>query len=235
MKEIEEDESLIELMWIYISLRFWKIGDFFRTLFLYYLRSFQFFLADTKLLSFFSSPYRVLRLYRQTSGKDTGPYGETPFWTLEKITEKFHISKEWTWVDLGCGRGRGLVWLCYIQKQKRCVGIELVEEWCRTLYSLHIPNIYILHGDMEEYLSVVIQNIETTILYLYLSSLSDEKCIALGKKFSNYPGLHILSVSFSFQEYGFSHIEIVDSGTFSFPWGKAEVYYQKVEKQPVSI
>ncbi len=178
---------------------------------------------------------------REYSQKDPdkkvfGPYGETPFRVLDTLISRFSIPQNWTWIDLGCGRGRLLAWLSFVRKQKKVIGVEAVPQWYEDVQALtkwiHGSPFYIIQSDILTY----IQNMDPRdgrdcIVYLYLSSMPDSLCRDIGKVFERIPGLHIMSVSYSFEEYGFSKIQVVDTCCVTFPWGKAEVYYQKVAQE----
>ncbi|MGR3951514.1 MAG: hypothetical protein QRY74_01120 [Chlamydia sp.] len=229
-----EETPFFEFMYLSIALRFWKIWDYGRTLFRYYLLFPKFFLVDSSILisSFFSSPYRTLRLYQEGKNSSFGPYGETPFRTLELCIEKFKISIDATWIDLGCGRARALFWLQMVRKQKKIIGIETYPKWCldarRRADFFRIENIRLINSSIIEFLLSYSKNQKESVIYIYLSSMQESDCVNLGRALSTIKGLLIISVSFSFQEYGVKNIELIDSGSFSFPWGEAEIYYQRV-------
>ena len=109
------------------------------------------------------------------------------------------------------------------------LGVEAIQEWCEKISELHIDGIEMVNSDIESYLnSSHFRSPETTLVYLYLSSISDELAVKVGNICRNFSGVHILTVSFSFEEYGFSDIEVLKSCSISFPWGTTDVYYQRV-------
>lgn len=238
----EGEESLFQRSTIAILARLWKIKEFFENVVRYYIRKPLFAFVDFLFLmpAFFKSPYRTVRKVEE-KGVLVGPYGETPYSVLDAILEKFSVPKEWKFIDCGMGRGRLLLWLYMIRQQKELIGIELIHPFCSyatTVFTkfCSIEKIQVVESDIITYFRATkLEAPSKTVLYLYLSSLSDEACHSLGALLSSYEGLHIISVSYPFRDYGFLNIEVIDKAVQRFPWGETELYYQRVNSDHRTI
>ncbi len=237
----EKGFSIASIFITAVRIRLWKIGDWVRTLFLYYIRSPRFFIADTLILLsyFWISPYRLIRRHDEEGKEQSyGPYGETPFKTLDTILDRFAIPTDFAFIDAGSGRGRTLLWLSLIRKQRKVIGVEpfqpFNEKLQRVLGITGITSIEVSNRDVfsfiQELLDKGVLDFSQTVLYLYMSALPDEECVRLGALLSQCPGLHIVSVSFWLGEYGAAaHMRLLCRREFSFPWGSGEVFYQQVK------
>src|SRR5689334_11733546 len=90
------------------------------------------------------------RFLKERGAADIQLYGETPLTTWAKIAEHCGISKNDRFVDLGCGRGRGVFFLSsYIGCS--AIGIEQIPEFVEKAQSIAIlfrhPNVQFLCGD----------------------------------------------------------------------------------------
>lgn len=78
----------------------------------------------------FKNPYIICKKHMQSRGaKNTDVYGETPLSVYEKIIEITDLKKLDYFIELGCGRGRGLFFTHYFSGC-HCLGIEFVDTFC---------------------------------------------------------------------------------------------------------
>jgi len=186
----------------------------------------RFLLADMAftLLYFFCNPYRLCGNYFRRRGVKDQFYGETPVTTWDIMARQLSLTAADTLVDLGCGRGRGVLFLGAVWRC-RVIGVDCIEtfvfcarkigRWCR------IDQAQWWHGDlMDADLS------EATVVYLFGTTLPDavirqwvEKLEALRD------GARVITVSYSLLEYGGEHcLDLQDTWKLPYAWGEAEVF-----------
>jgi SAM-dependent methyltransferase len=176
---------------------------------------------------FFHNPYRICHNYLKKIGiKDPYLYGETPLTSLQVIADQCGIKKEDHVFELGCGRGRGCLWLNAF-KGCRVTGIELVPTFVEKANLIKdrykIDQVDFFTGD------IIKANYEgATVLYLYGTCFDDSFIQQLINKFKKLPkGTKIITVSYALTEYTHSPLfEVVKVFPVEFTWGEADVYLQ---------
>jgi SAM-dependent methyltransferase len=178
----------------------------------------------------FKNPYIISKNYLKKHGQaDVHTYGETPLITYEKIAKECDLNARDTFLELGSGRGRGVLFLSHFY---HCfaVGIERIPQFVklsRHIAKKHeVSNAQFLCGDM---LSVNIP--DSSVIYLYGTCLEDaeiSRLISRFKSLSNLP--KIVTISYPLTDYDEGVFQIEKTFTVSFPWGETEAYLQTIKE-----
>lgn len=121
-------------------------------------------------------------------------------------------------VDLGCGRGRGVLFLSHFYGC-RAYGVDRIPAFIQKacLATQHLPRISYIYGDLRDF-----DFSKATFVFFYGTTFSepfiDELVLALR---ALPPQSKIVSVSAPL-----SHYPIIDECIVSFPWGQGEVFLQ---------
>ncbi len=146
------------------------------------------------------------------------PYGETPLTTLQQIADRWAICPSDYLIELGCGRGRGVLFLSHYTGCK-AKGIDWVPSFIAHAKAVakQTSNVTFACSDiMKADLS------SATIIYLYGTCLDDAAIHTLSERFKQLPpSTKIITVSYPLP--GFT---IQDELVGSFPWGEADIYLQ---------
>lgn len=210
----EEDLGFFFRISIYVR----QLLIFFRTLI--YLKNPRLFFSQlfTLIIYFFRSPYRMLN-------KNINPYGETPYFTLDKMAKNFGVLSTDTVLDLGCGRGLG-VFFWSEQVKAQSYGIDnhamFILRANRIKKVLNIKKAHLIEGDFFEYPLE-----KMTVIYLYGTALSDEAIEKMIQRFiqlSTSP--KIITVTYPLSEFS-SKFVTENQFTGFFPWGRSEVYLNR--------
>jgi hypothetical protein len=166
----------------------------------------------------FKNPYRISKLFMQQRGEENvHVYGETPLPVYHRIATRWGIGKKHQFLELGCGRGRGLLFLSHIHGCQ-CIGIEWIAEFVNTIKKIE-PSLKIYHEDFMR-----AQIISRDFIYLYGTCLEEDHILALCERFLHLPSTtKIITVSFSLSEYH-KRFKLIDSFIAHFPWGRGEIF-----------
>lgn len=221
-------ESL-RLIALQISILFFHFWEWIRVVFLYY-RNLNFALPDQTvlLLSFWDSPFRLCRVYREEREKkgeqdlDNYTYGETPITSMDKMVKAFQIEKHHHILEMGSGRGRLAFFLSQIVGCK-VTGVENVPalyQISQKAYQLFKPkNVDFL---LEDFFLTQVNHFD--VIYLFGTTLSDEKLDILTKRFEECPkGTKIITISYPLHS---SQFEVTSVITARFDFGETECYLQ---------
>ncbi len=164
----------------------------------------------------FQNPYHLCRR-RQTV------YGETPIPLFARIAEACRIHSEDLVFEIGCGRGRGALFLsqlCNCQVR----GIDWVPFFIRT------ANAVVAYADPPLHVTFLCEDMHSvdyskaTVIYLYGTCLADEEIVSLASLFEKLPSrTKIVTVSYPLSEYS-PRFHVLDQFTGQFPWGEGEIY-----------
>lgn len=172
------------------------------------------------------NPYRICKNFLYSKNQKEGDaYGETPLTTLAKIADEGGLTQEDYFIDLGCGRGRGVFFLsCYTGCKAK--GIEWVPffvdcaEKIATECSLNRITFScedISKADLKE----------ASFIYLYGTCLEEEDINQLIHTFHKLKkGTKILTISYPLTDSS-SFFILKKQFSVSFPWGKTEAYLQE--------
>lgn len=160
---------------------------------------------------------------RRKGASEIHAYGETPLTTLEEIGRRAGLKSSDHLIDLGCGRGRGLFFLCsrfgctgegvdwlpaFIERAKQ-ISFSRVTFRCDDLFDADLGG--------------------ATHIYLYGTCLSSDEIGRLTQKFATLDsGTKIVTVSYPLSDYCEGNLfRVKDRFTAPFPWGKAEIFIQE--------
>lgn len=204
---------------------FFRIGVYSRQLYIFfrtltYLKNWNLFLSQfiTCALYFFRSPYRMI-------DKSTNPYGETPYFTLDHIAKNFGILSTDRILDMGCGRGLGvLFWNQRIKAES--YGIDnyapFIQRatWLKNLLSLDR-----VHFIIEDFFSFPLD--QMTVIYLYGTCLSDEAIEKMIQRFAQLSTeTKIITVSYPLSDFS-SQFATEKEINGIFPWGRSPIYLNR--------
>ena len=174
------------------------------------------------------NPYRVAKEFLKKSGaKETDLYGETYLTALDQIAKVCHLSEQDQVVELGCGRGRnafflanrygckvkGIDWVPYFIEQAQ----KIAQQCSCSRVSFSCENMH--QADLSS----------ATVVYLYGTCLKEEEIIQLAHSFKKLPkGAKIITVSYPLSDYVSGYV-LIEKLTENFPWGKGDIFLQKVE------
>lgn len=146
------------------------------------------------------------------------PYGETPLRALYAIAKAIDLKPTDHFIDLGCGRGRGVFFLSHFFNC-RATGIDLTPSFidkAERLAKKHSQNnVSFLCQDFTSY-----DFKERACVYLYGTTYSDECLAKLEDKLLRLPsGSRIVTVSEPLKNFTlFTQQEVL------FAWGRASVF-----------
>ena len=170
----------------------------------------------------FKNPYQISKLFMKGRGEeDVHVYGETPLKVYDQMAIRWNIREGHRFVELGCGRGRGLYFLSSLYGCE-CIGIEWIKEFVeiakRTLPSLKIYR--------EDFMTS--QKIHGDFIYLYGTCLEEDKIFSLCERFLKLPkGSKVITTSFALSEYH-EKFKILDRFEAVFPWGRGDVFLNQI-------
>lgn len=177
----------------------------------------------------FESPYQISKNYLIEEGaEEIYTYGETPLETYEEIAKKGNLTSKDTFLELGCGRGRGMFFLSHFY-QCQVIGIEKIPSFfqkgqlCKERFNMKKTTF--LLGNMLE-----LPLPPASFVYLYGTCLAEEEIRRLLEQFSIFPQhTKIITVSYPLSEYDKKErFKVIEQFPLCFPWGKTEGYFQEV-------
>lgn len=172
----------------------------------------------------FSNPFTISKSFLKKRGEaDVHAYGETPLPVFALIAKECNLGPKDLLVELGCGRGRGALFLSHLTGCS-VEGIDWVPKFIRKANAVlesakpRLPVRFRQENIEEADLG------EATFVYLYGTCLSDEAIWALIGRFKKLsPTAKIITVSYPLCDYS-CRFRTVKQFTVTFPWGEAEVY-----------
>ncbi|NGX62689.1 MAG: hypothetical protein KR126chlam6_00089 [Candidatus Anoxychlamydiales bacterium] len=171
----------------------------------------------------FLNPYRISRKFLEKKfDQKIYDYGETPLLEMEKIVKILNLKKNATILELGSGRGKTSFWLNFFCKYN-IIAIEQIPIFVNIsnffIKLFKVKKLKFLCLDMFEY---EIKDID--VIYLYGTTLSDDKIQLLINKFKKLPSyVKIITISYALDEYDKSFV-CLKSFDISFAWGKTKAY-----------
>lgn len=208
----------------------WSIGSYFyyraklkweewRTRRLFYTHA-QFAYHDSALTQSYRylNPYQVSKQFFMEKGEaDPHQYGETPIRTYAKIVEAAELTSEDLVVELGCGRGRGLIFFATFYGMT-AHGIEWNPHFVQKIHDLQVPKVSVSCEDM-----LTADLSSATFVYLYGTCLSEvylEKLLFSLKKMKQSTKLVTVSAPIINNDL----FVCVKTFEIQFPWGKTKGY-----------
>lgn len=177
----------------------------------------------------FKNPYQISKRYlKRKQEKDIHTYGETPLSTYETIAKEAELQPSDTFLELGCGRGRGLFFLQHFFKCN-VIGVERIPLFVRlanhVLHKHKLSGVSFICGDM------VSMNLpQARVIYLYGTSLKEEEIKSLVTKLKKLPkGTRVISISYPLSDYDEEAFQNKKNFSVSYPWGETEAYLQVIK------
>lgn len=200
------------------SIYFRQILIFFRTLI--YLKNP--YLLCAQFLNFvfyiFRSPYRMI-------DKVTNPYGETPYFTLDKIAKKFGILSSDRVLDLGCGRGLGVIfWNQHIKAE--AFGVDNYQLFIKRANCVKkILCLDRIHYKLDDFFEYPLKDI--SVIYLYGTCLSDDAIAKMIERFVQLDSnTKIITVSYPLSDFS-SKFNTEKQIIGVFPWGTSPIFLNR--------
>jgi len=207
----------------FLKIKIYFFCDWIKTVNRYYSNiQFMFFDICFNFIYLFFNPYRISRRYLEKKlHKKIYDYGETSLIEIEKIIKNFKIQPNSKILELGAGRGKVSFWLyffynCHITAIEQIPFFIKMANFFKKIWKME--NIKFLCKDFYDY---EFENFD--FIYLYGTTLNDEKIKILINKFKKLLSVKIITISYSLNEYDDNFICIKDFD-ITFPWGKTKVY-----------
>lgn len=169
----------------------------------------------------FKNPYAVCRRFLQSQGASfVNAYGETPLTVFHQMFCKGELTSKDCFVDLGCGRGRGVVFASSIWNA-RSIGVEQIPFFYEKAKNL---------TKIEPKAQFICQEITSfdmrlgSFFYFYGLCLEEEDLIRICTSLQKMPSkAKLVTVSFPITEYT-SEFSLLSSWEATYPWGKTELF-----------
>ena len=174
----------------------------------------------------FKNPYQISKRYlRRKQEEDIHTYGETPLVTYEAIAKEAEISSTDAFLELGCGRGRGALFLHHFFHCE-VIGIERIPLFVRLAKHItqkhHLKDVSFICGDMTE-----MKLPKASVVYLYGTCLEDTEIEPIVQELKTFSkGTRIVTISYPLTDYDEEAFQITKTFPVSFPWGETEAYLQ---------
>lgn len=170
----------------------------------------------------FKNPYRISKNFeRKRKNSLIHTYGETPLTTLFHLLKLCKITKEDCFVDLGCGRGRIVLFVASIFRCKS-VGVDWILTFCHKAQKIATSLSLTSQFFSQNILSYTLQ--EATIIYFYslcMEELPFLKMIAHLDRIKK--GTKVITVSYPLSDYS-TLFFVIHTEVVFYPWGKTTAY-----------
>jgi len=169
------------------------------------------------------NPYRISRIFLANKGvRDVHLYGETPLSTYATIAQEAKITAHDRYVDLGCGRGRGVFFMAH-QTGCSAHGVDWIPEFIERAKCL-ATGLPCVTFSCEDFLTASLE--KASVVYIYSTCLSDEEAKRLGHSLEKLPpGSRIISVSEKLP----GNFLLKKEFPVRYPWGKTTAYLHEVQ------
>lgn len=173
----------------------------------------------------FLNPYRICKTFMQQRGEEqVDVYGETPLPVYAQIAKACTLSSSDTFVELGCGRGRGVFFLNTLTGCQ-AIGIDWVPHFIHIAEAIARGGSHGVFFQCEDLLNADLS--KATAIYLYGTCLSEEEILSLIDRFKGLSQtVKIVTVSYPLSDYS-SYFSTLQQFTARFPWGTTDVYLQQ--------
>lgn len=162
------------------------------------------------------SPYKISKEFTSLH-----IYGETPLTLFHQIFQKGGLKKSDCFVDLGCGRGRGVLfatsfWDC------QSIGVDQIPFFCKEAEK--IADTYKLSCQFHaEHLSDFNLS-QGSFFYFYAICMEEEELVFMISRLERIrKGSKVVTVSFPLTDYSDS-FSVCTSWKAAFPWGYGSVF-----------
>ena len=186
---------------------------------------------DKALLSCYKklSPYKIAKSFSKDQGESNiYTFGSTPLHVYHEILRRWIKNSTGSFLELGSGTGRGLVFLNNFSSCK-VDGIEwnsrFVNVFQPLMTSFNLKNIRVFNCD---YRLVESFNYDWIYFYEFFLSEKDFELICDNILKGSMRSTKIITVSYPISDYH-PDFESIDSFKTWFPWGRAEVFLSRVK------
>ncbi len=167
--------------------------------------------------------------YRLARGEQ--PYGETPLTTLDRIARECRLLSKDVVVDLGCGRGRGVLWLSHFVRCQ-AIGVDRIQPFIAR--ASRVKNH--LRLERSAFWQCGIESVDlsrATAVYFYGTGFSDELLRSLVERLKTLKaGAKVITVSYPLTDIeGSGPFRVIKSFPARYPWGKTQVYLHTYEPE----
>jgi hypothetical protein len=177
----------------------------------------------------FHNPFHICKKHLKQKGEQCpDAYGETPLPVLAKIAEECGLSSKDVLFELGCGRGRGAMFLSHLIGC-HVVGIDWIPffiQKAQTITASIFPRLF------TDFRCVEMQFADlsgATVIFLYGTCLSDEIINTLTARFERLPPqVKIITVSYPLSDYNL-RFKVLKQFSALFPWGEGEIYINSLK------
>jgi SAM-dependent methyltransferase len=225
---LERVREFRELLWINLKVKARNFWDYLKVVQRYYW-DWTFFKTDTALLIKYIArgPFAVSKQYLHEQGEtEVYTYGETPLHTLEKILDIAEVGPQDTYLEAGCGRGRGCFW---VHRFRGChaTGIDIVPAFIEKATQIRdwydISGVKFRQQDMLE-----ADFSSASVIYMYGICFDRPFIKKFVERMEGLPrGTKIITVSYPLTDYTDKPLfEVMKVFPASFTWGMADVYVQ---------
>ncbi len=177
------------------------------------------------------NPFHICKEFLKQNGeKLPDAYGETPLPVFAKIAQECGLNSEDVFFDLGCGRGRGAMFLSHLIGCP-VVGIDWTPFFIQTAQKIIASTYPRLSANFccSDMLTADLS--EATVIFLYGTCLSDETICLLASRFEKLAlGIKVITVSYPLSDYN-PRFHVHKQFTALFPWGEGEIYINSRELQ----
>jgi hypothetical protein len=216
--------SIGKKLYFFLRIKVYFLLQWIKTIFQYYSNiKFMFFDIFFSFIYLFFNPYRISRKFLEKKEyKKIYDYGETPLHEMEKIIKECNIQKQDKILELGAGRGKISFWLNYFVKC-HITAIEQIPLFVKIAnFFIKLFKIKNLNFICRDFFNFEFNSFN--VIYLYGTTLNDEKIKALINKFKKLSSyVKIITISYSLNEYDDDFI-CKKSFNISFPWGQTKAY-----------
>jgi len=167
----------------------------------------------------FKNPYLICKRYMKERGSSfVHAYGETPLTVFHQMFEKGGLKEEDCFVDLGCGRGRGVLFAS-LTKNCNSMGVERIPVFCEKAQSTHTKKTAFFCQEICDFDMQL-----GSFFYFYALCLEEEELEAAVSQLEKMKeGSKLITVSFPVTEYSLQ-FELLSSWEATYPWGKTDLF-----------
>ncbi len=167
----------------------------------------------------FKNPYRICKQHMKERGSSfLHSYGETPLTVLDEMFEKGDLKAEDCFVDLGCGRGRGVLFAS-LTKNCNSIGVERISLFCEKAKSIEAEKTQFFCQEICDFDMQL-----GSFFYFYALCLEEEELeLAVRQLEKMKAGSKLITVSFPLTEYS-QKFKLLSSWESAYPWGKTDLF-----------
>lgn len=220
-------ELLVLIFWIFPRVAFFQYQEEKKVITLFY-KDKSFKKLDKDLLRRYrkKSPYKISKEFMQSQEKASSlhVYGETPLTVFHQIFQKGQLKNSDCFVDLGCGRGRGVLfassyWNCF-----QTIGVDQILSFCHEA-----QNVADVHAISAQFFNEKLSRFNLSkgsFFYFYALCMEEDDLIFMISRLETVKlGSKVVTVSFPLTDYS-KGFKLLDSWKARFPWGIGEVFLQ---------